>query len=102
VERSEEIRRVIERWMRAISTGDDETALRRLSDEPGTLLIGTDAAEWWRGGGSQMLWARQLAEFGALPVTVTEIDAWEEGSVGWAGVKELLSWQGSGSTPVTP
>ena len=39
MERSEEIRRVVERWTKAIAEGDDEAILGRLSDDAGTLMI---------------------------------------------------------------
>jgi len=48
MEPSEEIRRVIERWTLAIAEGDHDSALGRLSNEPGALIIRTNPAEWWR------------------------------------------------------
>ena len=94
VEPSEEIRRVVERWKIAIAAGDEAAYLGRLSDHAGTLMIGTDPAEWFRGSETRAIWARQMQETGAFPVTATEIQAWEEGSVGWAGVKEVIRWEG--------
>jgi adenylate cyclase len=94
VEPSEEIRRVVERWTIAIAAGDEEAYLGRLSDHAGTLMIGTDPAAWFRGSETRAIWARQMQETGAFPVTATEIQAWEEGSVGWAGVKEVINWEG--------
>ena len=91
---SEEIRRVVERWTRAIADGDPDSILGRLSNEPGTLIIGTDPAMWWRGAETRAIWARQIAEIGGFPATTTEIEAWEEGTVGWAGVKERIDWEG--------
>jgi hypothetical protein len=44
VEPSEEIRRVVARWTRAIAEGDAD-CLQRLSDHAGTLIVGTDPAE---------------------------------------------------------
>jgi class 3 adenylate cyclase len=93
MEASEEIRRVIERWTQASARGGDEP-LARLSEHPGTLMIGTDPAEWWRGRAAQTIWARQIREIGPFPVTATEIEAWEEGTVGWAAVKESIAWEG--------
>lgn len=90
VEPSEEIRRVIQRWMSAMAD-DDDSALRRLSEHPGALMIGTDPAEWWRGEEIRAIWARQLEEVGA-PFAAEEIEAWEEGTVGWASVKETVTW----------
>jgi adenylate cyclase len=95
VEPSEEIRRVIDRLVKAIAKGDKESALGRLSDHPGTLIVGSDPAEWWRGDETRAVWGRQLEEFdGSFLVTANEIDAWEEGTVGWASVKETIDWDG--------
>jgi len=91
VEPSEEIRRVIERWTKAIADGDVETVLGRLSNESGTLIVGTDPAEWWRGAEAHAVWSRQIQEIGRFPIVATEVDAWEEGSVGWAAVKEVVN-----------
>ena len=94
VEPSEEIRRVIERWTRAIAEGDAE-CLERLSVHPGALIVGTDPAEWWRGRETRAVWSRQIEELrGVFSVRADEIDAWEEGSVGWAAVKETVSVEG--------
>ena len=45
VQPSEEIRRIVERWMQAISERDSESSLERVSDLPGALMIGTDLEE---------------------------------------------------------
>ena len=50
MEQSEEIRRIIDRWTSAISESDVASALGRLSQHPGTVVVGTDPAEWWHGG----------------------------------------------------
>ena len=95
MEPSEEIRRVIDRLTKAIAEGDSESVLGRLSDHPGTLIIGSDPAEWWRGHETRVVWGRQIEEFdGSFLVKAGEIDAWEEGSVGWASVKETIDWEG--------
>jgi adenylate cyclase len=95
VEPSEEIRRVVERFVKAIAEGDKESALGRLSEHPGTLIIGSDPAEWWRGHETRAIWGRQIEEFdGSFLVAADEIVAWEEGSVGWASVKETIDWAG--------
>ena len=94
MEPSEEIRRVVERWTKAISEGDADTALGRLSEHPGARLIGTDPDEWWHGEEMRAIWARQIEELGTFPITVDEIEAWEEGTVGWASVKETITWAG--------
>ena len=89
---SEEIRRIVERWMQAISERDSESSLERVSDLPGALMIGTDPEEWFHGAEARAIWARQLEELDSFSVVGTEIEAWEEGTVGWASVKEKISW----------
>lgn len=92
VEPSEEIRRVIHRWMTANSEGDADAVLGKVSEHPGVLAIGTDAEEWWHGQ-ELAVWRRQLEEVGeGFPITWDEIEAWEEGAVGWAGMK--MTFQG--------
>ena len=78
----------------ATAAGDTDAYLSRLSDHVGTLMIGTDPAEFWRGEETRAIWAQQMQETGAFPVTAVEIHAWEEGTVGWAGVKETIDWEG--------
>ena len=91
VEPSEEIRRIVERLTRATSEGDHESALERLSKLPGTLIIGNDPNEWWHGDEARAIWTRQLEELGSFPVTSYEVEAWEEGTVGWACVRETIT-----------
>jgi adenylate cyclase len=94
VEPSEEIRRLIERWTRAHTEGDYESALARLSEHPDTLIIGNDPNEWWHGDEGGAIWTRQLEELGSFPVTHYEVEAWEEGTVGWACVKQKITSPG--------
>jgi adenylate cyclase len=94
VEPSDEIRRVVERWTKAIADCDAESALARLSEHVGTLIIGTDPAEWWQGPETRTVWGRQIEELGSLPVTADETTAWEEGTVGWASVKQTIALEG--------
>ena len=85
MEPSEEIRRVIERWMVANAEGDGDAVLGRLSEHPGMpddrhrrrRVVARPRAS--PSGGVR------LEEMGGFPVTWEEIEAWEEGTVGWAG-----------------
>jgi class 3 adenylate cyclase len=95
MERSEEIRRVIERWTKTIGEGDADSVLGRLSEHPGTVIVGTDADEWWVGHETHAIWGRQIEELGSsFQVAEDVIEAWEEGSVGWASVKETITVAG--------
>ena len=90
MEPSEEIRRIIHRWLTAVAAGDVDPSLERLSEHAGALTIGTDPEEWWHGHETRAVWRRQLEELGAMPVTWNEIEAWEEGTVGWAAAKMTI------------
>jgi adenylate cyclase len=95
VEPSEEIRRIVERFTRATAAGDHEAALERLSEHAGTLIIGNDPGEWWHGDEARAIWQRQLEEIGGFPVVTYEVEAWEEGTVGWASCKETIAPSGT-------
>ena len=86
MEPSEEIRRVIHRWMLANADGDADAVIGKISELPGMLAVGTDADEWWHAQ-ERPVWRRQIEEAGGFPVTWGEIEAWEEGTVGWAGMR---------------
>jgi adenylate cyclase len=86
MEPSEEIRRVIHRWMLANADGDADAVIGKISELPGMLAVGTDADEWWHAQ-ERPVWRRQIEEAGGFPITWDEIEAWEEGTVGWAGMR---------------
>jgi class 3 adenylate cyclase len=96
VEQSGEIRRIVERWFAGMSAADGDAALARFSEHPGTLFIGTDPNEFWQGEAVRAVLGRQIEEMGTHPVTLREIDAWEEQSFGWASGKVLIEWTGTG------
>jgi ketosteroid isomerase-like protein len=95
MEPSEEIRRVVERWIIAIAERDADAALGRLSENPDALIIGTDPAEWWHGQEARALWRRQLEELGPSSSATWEVpekvEAWEEGTVGWASLSTRVT-----------
>jgi len=89
VEPSEEIRRVVHRWLVANRDGDPDGVMARISERPGLLAIGTDPGEWWHTP-ERAVWRRQIEESGGFPLDWGEIEAWEEGTVGWAGMMITL------------
>jgi class 3 adenylate cyclase len=86
MERSEEIRRVMERFLIALRDGDVEPYMSRMSAHPGLVVIGTDDEEWTTAEMLPVL-RRQVEETGGLPIAWDEIEAWEEGSVGWVTMR---------------
>lgn len=96
MEPSEEIQRVVERWLAAVDTGDRDAMSARLSDHPGFVTIGTDAREWFEGANASAVLKRQMREGNAIGTRMTceAISAWEEGSCGWASAKLRAEWNG--------
>jgi class 3 adenylate cyclase len=93
MEPSEEIRRILERWLVAFRDGDVDTYVARLSEHAGALLVGTDEEEWFHQGDFAVI-KRQVEESGGFPVSWSEMEAWEEATVGWAGAKVALTGPG--------
>jgi adenylate cyclase len=83
---SPEICRVVGRWLTAVRTGDTDAMLGKMSEHPGVLLVGSDDAEWWHGE-HRAVWKAQSQEAGGFPFEWDEIEAWEEGTVGWAAAR---------------
>jgi class 3 adenylate cyclase len=80
---SEEIRRVVDRFLSATHDGDTDTVMGKISEHAGVLVIGTAEEEWWHRQDAAV-WEQQLLETGGFPFAWYEIEAWEEGTVGWA------------------
>lgn len=93
MESSEEICRVVDRWLGAIRDGEAESVFGKVSEHPGVLSIGSDADEWWHRE-EVPVWRQQLEEFGGFAFSWDEIEAWEEGTVGWAGTRLTLTADG--------
>jgi adenylate cyclase len=90
MEASEEIRRILDRWLAAARAGDADTFVGKVAEDPGVLMIGTDEEEWWHRTDAAV-WKQQLEETGGFPFSWDEIEAWEEGTVGWAGARLTLT-----------
>jgi class 3 adenylate cyclase len=86
VDASPEICRVVDRWLTAARNGDTDEAMGKFAAHPGVLLIGSDEAEWWHLE-HRPVWEAQFEESGGFPFVWGEIEAWEEGTVGWAALQ---------------
>ena len=89
MEPSDEIRRVMLRFIEAVTQGDEEAVSVRFSRQSGVERFGSDPAEWWRDGESAVLvWQQQMREMGGYPWRLTdEIHAMTEGTVAWASAR---------------
>ncbi len=81
----------MERVWAAMVHGDVGPAIDAMSHEEGTLVIGTDRREWWRGFDTIAAIFRVQAEEGSVPspppLGVARCEAWREGSVGWVAIE---------------
>jgi class 3 adenylate cyclase len=87
-QRSEEIAAFVRRFYRAIVVGDVEAINGAISQDPGVLAIGTDAAEWWSGWSViTEMFRTQIEEADgdsfAADMRPGFLECFEEGSVGW-------------------
>jgi hypothetical protein len=75
---------LLESYYAASARGDTGFLDQLIARGPGTLVVGTDAAEWWRGG-EQIVqtWSTAWRERGGLPVQSSQPSAFRSGDVGW-------------------
>lgn len=93
MERSPAIEDLVKTWFHAATTGDASVVDLRVSSEPGVRLIGSDPDEWLSGGEEIRTFLRGEVEgaAGAVMFSPAEIEAYEEGSVGWATARLTIT-----------
>jgi hypothetical protein len=75
---------LLELYYEASAQGDATFLDQLIARHPGALVIGTDAAEWWRGGDQiYEIWSAARRERGGLPVEDSQPQAFRSGDVGW-------------------
>lgn len=84
IRRSPEIEAIVRRWTEMIRTHHVADLPYMLSEHESLVHIGTANGELWRGGLVRDGISAHLAEVPDFDETDIEIDAWENGSAGWA------------------
>ena len=75
---------LLERYYESSAQGDTSFLDKLIARHPGALVIGTDAAEWWRGGDQiYETWSAAWSQRGGLPVEGSRPQAFRSGDVGW-------------------
>lgn len=99
---SPELRDLAQRFFRAAAEGDTAFIENVYSRQPGTLQIGTDPTEWWEGGESIAgIWRTQIEALGgSMPVVANDVQAWQEGGVGWVAVNGAVRVPGQPEAPL--
>ena len=90
MERSEELRDLIRATFEAYSRGNASYIDRYTSSQEGVRLIGSDPNEWFEGEQAAEVLKQELQEGGVRISSMGEIDAFVEGTVGWASSR--LVW----------
>ena len=81
---SAELKELTSQLYKAMETGDMAFFGDHVSQEQGTLVIGTDPEEWWVGYDViKKVITAQLKELEGISITVSDSRAYTEGSVGW-------------------
>lgn len=84
MQRSTEIRELIERYYQAARAGYTEAAEALVSRGDGVIVIGSDPNEWWDGASYNRAMRAQAQEMGgSIPIYAGDIQAFREGSVAW-------------------
>ena len=81
---SAELRDVITGWFKAAESGDAAWRDRHVSSHPSLRIVGTDPDEWLKGEPAYAFLKNEAVTVGGrVRVKVLEVEAYEEGSVGW-------------------
>ena len=86
MERSSELEQLVVAWFESASGGDASLVDAHVSASEGTRLIGSDPGEVFAGGSAVAGFLRSEVEGagGKASFAPSEIEAFSEGSVGWA------------------
>ena len=99
---SPEVKNVMLRMYEHYGAGDVDALLQLSSKEPGVLAIGTDPSEWWEGFETI---ARVTEAFfpemgGAVQIIAGDLNAFEEGTAGWAADNGKLRLSNGQEVPI--
>jgi ketosteroid isomerase-like protein len=95
------LREIIAGWFAAAAAGDAGWRDHHVSADPRLRIVGTDPEEWLQGDAAYQF-LKQEAETvgGRLSVDVKQVEAYEEGSVGWGlALPEITLGDGRKVTP---
>lgn len=100
MEPSPELEALARQFLEFFEARDPGFMMEPFSRQPGTLAIGTATEEWWMG--YDVISAAinvQLPEMPEFKVPIDTIEAWQEGTIGWASVRGSLDTEDGLCTP---
>ena len=103
INESPELQAVCRRWMNALTENDAATLANLYTRSAAATYLGTDNEEFWVGRDVGIAVSRHWAEvaktLGVTSVEITEIDAFENGTTGWALVRSDVVFTGHDAFP---
>jgi hypothetical protein len=89
---SSELGTIITAWFESVSKGDPSWIDRHISRKAGVRLVGTDPNEWLVGEQvAEMLRGEVQAMANIVKVSMGDLEAYQEGSVGWGLARPTLT-----------
>ncbi|MCI0529821.1 MAG: nuclear transport factor 2 family protein [Nitrospira sp.] len=89
---SSELSTIITAWFESVAKGDPSWIDRYMSRKAGVRLVGTDPKEWLAGEkAAEFLKGEVQAMGGVIKATIGEVEAYQEGSVGWGVARPTLT-----------
>ncbi len=89
---STELRNIIAGWFESVSRGDPSWTDRHISRKDGVRLVGTDPSEVLEGEKvAEFLREEVKAMGGVVKASLGEVEAYQEGSVGWGLARPTLT-----------
>lgn len=97
--RSVEIEDLVGAWFGSATRGDSAMVATHVSPGAETRLIGSGPAEYFRGGAAvaEFLNGEVSRSNGTVRFEPTEVEAFSEGSVGWATAKIIITLPDGGT-----
>ncbi len=91
MEHSEELRDLTLRFYKALNDGDLSFIERHISRREKAVFVGTDPNEWWEGSDAFVEEMRTQSEaMGGMQIVPGRVQAYREGTVGWAADRDGL------------
>ncbi len=100
VNTSSELAAVMRRLISAFESRDAATARSLISRRDETLVVGSDAREWLYGVEGYEVFAAQVLRTPRFRWTIHRLDAFTEGSVGWAAADSTADFENGGSAEI--
>jgi class 3 adenylate cyclase len=103
INKSPELQAVCRRWMNALAANDTATLANLYSRSAAATYLGTDNEEYWVGRDVGIAvsrhWAEVAKSLGVSFVEIAEIDAYENGTTGWAVIRSDFVFTGHDPFP---